>query len=109
MLSNAILNMTGISDDDKELFRKALGITEADVHRGVTDDDHITVIDGQVTGGGDASTSLQAFLDAPENQDLASGSWFIKRDDEDKPVSIHLITGGLLASWDSVEEKWKRN
>ena len=109
LLSNAILNMTGISDDDKMLFRKALGITEADVHRGVTDADHITVIDGQVRGGGDASTSLQAFLDAPENQDLASGNWFIKRDDEDKPVSIHLLTGGLLATWDSVEESWKRN
>ena len=107
LLSNAILNMTGISDDDKALFRKALGITEADVHRGVTDDDLITVLDGEVTGGG-ASTSLQDFMD--ENQDIKANRWYVVRDDEDKPVEIRLIGNGhLLASWDSVEESWKRN
>jgi len=107
LLSNAILNMTGISDEDKELFRKALGITEADQHRGTTEDDLITVVDGQVQGGNN-SQAMQDFLE--ENDDIRVNRTYIVRDDEDKPVEIRMIaTGQLLASWDSVEEKWKRN
>tara|TARA_Y100000590_G_C14926173_1_gene715760 strand:- start:59 stop:538 length:480 start_codon:yes stop_codon:yes gene_type:complete len=107
LLSNAILNMTGISDEDKELFRKALGITEADQHRGTTEDDLITVVDGQVQGGNN-SQAMQDFLE--ENDDIRVNRTYIVRDDEGKPVEIRMIaTGQLLASWDSVEEKWKRN